>query len=174
MDLVQTEPVAQPKPRGRPKVAHKPPCEFRGPDGTTCPLEAAFIKPGRVYCRAHYDKLRRDGKLTPLFTPTDKIALKVKTASDFLHIAAPAYAELHYLAAINAAEKGNAEPCEWALSHTRAVQPLEKSDVGPRISVQVGVLLPGLGAQQADGQTLPSVTVQALPQGRTSPSADTA
>ena len=149
------------KPRGRPRTAKKPNCEFRDPDGVACLSEAAFIKPGRIYCRTHYDKLRRDGKLAPLFTPTDKIAFKVKTASDFLHTAAPAYAELHFLGAMNAAQEGNTKPCEWLLEHTRVVQPIEKGDSGPRISVQVGIALPGLGmsAQASESKALPAITV---------------
>ena len=62
---------------------------------------------------------------------------------------------------MKASKKGDTRPAEWALAHTRAVQPIEKGDSGPRISVQVGIALPGLGmsTQVVDTKALPAVTV---------------
>jgi hypothetical protein len=55
------------------------------------------------------------------------------------------YADIHLTAAQAAASKGNAEPSQWALLHTRSVQPVEtKSAGGPAVTVQIGMILPGL------------------------------
>lgn len=165
MELVETTAslaVVPPKPRGRPKQVNKPPCEFTDEHGVRCPTEAAFTKPGRVYCRPHYDKLRKSGKLAPLITGKDNpdvLAKALQTASRDLSLLAPAYAELHYLAAQNAAIKGNAEPCEWALTHTRAIAPIEKQDSGQKVQVNVGIVLPGLGIEQAQAITVTNTPV---------------
>lgn len=55
------------------------------------------------------------------------------------------YADIHLTAAQVAASKGNADPSQWALLHTRSVQPVEtKSTGGPAVTVQIGMILPGL------------------------------
>lgn len=54
------------------------------------------------------------------------------------------YAQLHLDAAEKAASKGDAEPSQWALERTGAVEPIEKKQINTGITVMVGCLLPGL------------------------------
>lgn len=54
------------------------------------------------------------------------------------------YAELHMQAAEVAAKRGRSRPMEWALLHTRTVEPVQKESNGSGVVVNVGVVLPGL------------------------------
>jgi hypothetical protein len=54
------------------------------------------------------------------------------------------YAELHMQAAEVAAKRGRSRPMEWALLHTRIVEPVAKEDGASGVVVNVGVVLPGL------------------------------
>lgn len=54
------------------------------------------------------------------------------------------YAELHMRAAEKAADKGDAEPTQWALEHLGVVEPLERKGPSTGVVVQIGMVLPGL------------------------------
>ena len=62
-----------------------------------------------------------------------------------LQARAISYADLHHEAAKNAAARGDGRPSQWALEHLRVVEPIIDKDTGPRMTVVVGVALPGLG-----------------------------
>ena len=137
-------------------------CEYRDEAGHTCDALAVFKNPGRRYCRHHYDKLYSAGllvKVKPVFDPT--ACSTASQATEALAARALNYVKLHWRGALKAAKKGDTRPCEWALLHTRAVTQLDKGDTGPRISVQVGIALPGLGmpAQASESKALPAITV---------------
>jgi hypothetical protein len=72
------------------------------------------------------------------------------------------YADLHLLAAKNAAERGKAEPAQWALERIGVVKPPEP-DQGDRgrggTVIKIGIALPGLSA--AAGQVI-TVTPDAV------------
>ena len=141
-------------------------CEYRDADGTPCHTPARYKKPGRQFCQKHYLRLYKASKL-PLDTSPHTLASGLKgaaalrAAKEKLENAAEEYADLHLLGTRCAAIKGNTAPAEWALTHTRAIAPIEKGDNGPRISVQVGIALPGLGmsAQASESKALPAITV---------------
>jgi hypothetical protein len=55
------------------------------------------------------------------------------------------YLEQHKIATKKAAEQGDAKPAQWALEKLKVVAPPESKDTGgPRVTVVVGGLLPGL------------------------------
>jgi hypothetical protein len=60
-----------------------------------------------------------------------------------------AYADLHFHAAQVAAAKGDAEPAQWALVQGRSIEPVAKDTTDNRVTVVVGMCLPGL----RDGET---------------------
>jgi hypothetical protein len=66
-----------------------------------------------------------------------------------LQARAISYADLHHEAAKNAAARGDGRPSQWALEHLRVVEPIIDKDTGPRMTVVVGVALPGLGLEEA-------------------------
>ena len=157
---VQTEPTSPEAPPLNSVAA--PHCQEMLNTGEYCgkPVKA------RGLCRSHYDILYRKGRFKPnlsLRPQTDADASLASTLKARLALGkrAETYADMHLVAAREAAKKGISAPCEWALLHTRTITPLEKGDVGPRISVQVGIALPGLGmsTQVIDTQALPAVTV---------------
>lgn len=66
------------------------------------------------------------------------------------------YARLHLQAAKTAARKGRSGPMEWAMERLGVVEPPKTAgDSGPRFSVRIGVVLPGLPAQSATIQGNP-------------------
>jgi hypothetical protein len=68
-------------------------------------------------------------------------------AKSVLQAALPDYAKLHRVAAEVAARKGDASPIHWALERTGVVEPKPAAGSGgPAFTVQIGVVLPGLGS----------------------------
>jgi hypothetical protein len=73
------------------------------------------------------------------------------------------YADLHLVATKNAAEKGRAEPAQWALERIGVVKPAEpEPGAGGRggVTIKIGIALPGL-ASGAAGQVI-TVTPDAV------------
>jgi len=74
------------------------------------------------------------------------------------------YARLHMVASEKAAEKGKAEPMQWALERLGVVQPAPVAQAGPQggTTIKIGILLPGLSeraitaTQVTDGDTEPA------------------
>lgn len=73
------------------------------------------------------------------------------------------YARLHLQAAKTAARKGRSAPMEWALERLGVVEPPKTAaDSGPKFSVRIGVMLPGLPGQSAttQGNSEPRVLIE--------------
>ena len=139
-------------------------CEYRDESGEACTARVFVKRPGCRYCRHHYDRLRRAGLILARPEPNaekPEATSTVSTARARFLQNADFYSDQHKIATKNASKKGDARPAEWAMSHARVVEPLEKGDSGPRISVQVGIALPGLGmsAQASESKALPAITV---------------
>lgn len=74
----------------------------------------------------------------------------LKDARDYLQGNAETYAKLHLSAAKVAAENGNATPAQWALERLGVVEAREsliKRPEGNGLTIQLGVMLPGLPNQ---------------------------
>ena len=111
------------------------------------------LRPANVLCGTEgCQRLARhsDGccSLHSRFVSTPKSI--VAEAGDHLLRNQVRYARLHYKGAKIAAAKGDTRPAEWALIHSRAVQPVEKTVSSTNVGVQVyvGALLPGLREEQ--------------------------
>ena len=115
----------------------------------------------RGRCMPHYMRYCR-----ALKDPQRAVKLKVDNtlaAKQYLKSEAFEAAKVLMAGARVAARKGDTRPAEWILLHTRSVEPVNKDgDIGPRVVVQVGVALPGLGSQPGSAN-LPGATVSALP-----------
>jgi len=103
-------------------------------------------KPRRLKC-ADCDRpaTRQDGRCGRHsgFRMTAKA--KQAMAEELVKRNAIKYAKLHMQAAERAALKGDAEPSQWGLLHSRAVQPVqEKAAANVGVQVYVGTVLPGL------------------------------
>jgi len=137
------------QPKDRPRTGAKPTvtCRyFEKPTDPPCSKPVA----ARGCCHAHYSKLKRAGAFgTKAITTTGSTTLQAKA---LLHQHAEEYARLHMKGARVAARRGDTRPADWALLHTRTVDPVSKEGESgsPRVVVQVGFALPGLGvgAQQ--------------------------
>jgi ribosomal protein L37AE/L43A len=96
-------------------------------------------------------------------------AKSIKAAArEYLSRKSLVYARLHEHGATVAAMKGDTRPAEWALLHSRTVDPIDTDTAaGPKVAVTVGFVLPGLPGsvspmidvsptpEQIEGETLP-------------------
>lgn len=85
----------------------------------------------------------------------ESVARARSEAGNALRERARRYVDLHLAATERAAKLGRADPAQWALERIGVVEPRPAvgSD-GPRVNVQIGVMLPGLG----DGASQSAVT----------------
>jgi len=75
-----------------------------------------------------------------------------------------AYADLHFQAAQVAAAKGDAEPAQWALVQGRSIEPVAKDTNDNRVTVVIGMCLPGLREGDTDIKRPIDVTPRRMPQ----------
>lgn len=151
-------------------------CLFDIGKGKTCGAEMR----ARGFCRKHYAQLARKGA----FRPGTEAPADPKTAADVNlgHLArARSVIEQHsetfvkylLMAAKVAARKGDSKPAEWALLHSRTLEPIAAAPKGPQnelqgvrvlIGVQLGGTVTGTPALDVRGAAAPSTYVQAVQQ----------
>ena len=88
------------------------------------------------------DRLARVLRRSPAAVNAQLARAKAK-----LQARAVSYADLHHEAARNAAARGDGRPSQWALEHLRVVDPIVDKDSGSRVTVVVGMALPGHGLE---------------------------
>lgn len=74
----------------------------------------------------------------------DTVRNTLQSARELMDSHAKEYAEVHMLAAKNAAAAGNSKPAEWALERLKVVEPAQVT-AGNGFTVNIGVAVPGLG-----------------------------
>jgi hypothetical protein len=102
-----------------------------------------------------------------LAIPKSTVKEVVEEASLIVEANAAEYARIHMVAAKNAAEKGRAEPAQWALERLGVVQPAPAPQApqgsgGPVI--KIGILLPGLSQETARQQIAVDAHVEEVPE----------
>lgn len=133
---------------GEPSPAEPPPlqlatCAFDLGNGSKCQNR----KLAKGYCSAHYFQLRRAGAFAdhPVKqrTPAAVLASNIRAqrrAQRKLEKLAPDFVDHLYNASTVAAQKGDSAPAQWALLHSRAVQPLQNGPTSANsLTVNVGV-----------------------------------
>lgn len=106
-------------------------------------------------CPAHYKRAQRALAVSSPATraePLDPSLSPLRRAARNLAKLTPEFVSLLYTAAKNAAQKGDAGPSQWALLHSRAVQPLATQGVtASGVTINLGVKVSGtdtaIGAQ---------------------------
>lgn len=121
-------------------------CQFTLGNGAKCVSSKVF---SRGYCEKHYRSLLRAKAFAPdslrTFTPRQQVLENVATvrrARRKVLKDAPTYAEHLLAASAIAASKGDSSPAQWALLHTRAIQPITngvQSNNGVVVNVGVKV-----------------------------------
>jgi hypothetical protein len=100
--------------------------------------------------------LKRSGAFSDLDIHTkprsDHLAVNVKAikrAHKKLLKNAPDYVDIHLAAARNAAERGDSKPAEWAILHTRTVEPIAEkgSSATAGTTINIGVKVSGVEKQ---------------------------
>lgn len=126
-------------------------CLFKLTDGANCASPKLFA---RGYCEKHYRALRRANAFTDLTpkprTSSEQVADNVKAvqrARRKLLKLAPTFIDHLETASKIASQKGDATPAQWAILHTRTIQPVMtsasgKSD-GSGVVVNIGVKVSG-------------------------------
>lgn len=81
------------------------------------------------------------------------VARILSEAKELLNSRAKDYVELHLQASKVAAADGNANPSQWALERLKVVES-PKESTGQGFTVQIGVMLPGLGTAACEVTTV--------------------
>ena len=125
-------------------------CDFTMPDGRKCPRD----KSARGYCDTHYQVLRRAGafadirKQSPAVdTLTVNANVKaIRRARRKLIKSAPVFVDHLLRASEVAAENGKSSAAEWALMHTRVVDPVTNTaSTHSGTTINIGVKVSGSG-----------------------------
>lgn len=137
-------------------------CAFVSPDGAKCP-ETKLV--ARGYCGAHYKALQRAKAFLPLDRQDESIvpsskrnidhnARLVRRANRKLHKITPEIVGLLHESMKVAAKKGDSAAMQWALLHTRVVQPIasvnENGKGNGGVTVNIGVKVSGAKQQAND------------------------
>ena len=116
---------------------------------TTAEREAKKLEKARALIAMTENGLSRADAGKALGLSKAKVDEMLDTTRLELMARASEYADLHLIAAKNAAEKGKAEPAQWALERIGVVKPPEpeQGDRGRGGTViKIGIALPGLSA----------------------------
>ncbi len=129
-----------------------PLCNYTLENGAKCNSPNTIA---RGYCEKHYRALKRAGAfedLVPKPSRRSDLVLanvaSVKRARKQLLKNMPTYADLHLVASKNAAQKGDAKPIEWAMLHTRTVEPIAEAKGSPASGTTINIGVKVSGADQ--------------------------
>jgi hypothetical protein len=101
-----------------------------------------------------------------LAIPPSKVKEVIEEAGLIIEANAAEYARIHMTAAKVAAEKGKAEPAQWALERLGVVQPAPAPQPGGTggPTIKIGILLPGLSRESAKQLIAVDAHVEEVPE----------